>query len=250
MVDFDIKHYLIEEVEIEKDPHRFDNFYGDIDDKPDTERELFALQHKYLNEGRSQEVWAKMFEICWSYMQSLIKKRQTGGKFIEKEELDDKTTSATLAFMSQYLTKPDFEVGASFAGMMGWKIVEVMYKPSADDKAVSMNIEIDDDGKNTLEDLISAEDYGYWASPEDDACYISPMETIDEVLKEFDEVVDDFYLRTVVRGYLMLCLKHPKNRHSKRMFLSRWANDIKTEKLIEYTMLTIHNRLKESNDNY
>ena len=188
-----------------------------------------------------------MFEICWSYMQSLIKKRQKGGKFIEKEELDDKTASATLAFMSQYLTKPEFEVGASFAGMMGWKIVEVMYKPSADDKAISMSLEIDDDGKNTLEDLIAAEEVGGWKSPEDDVCRVDPIDIINEVLEELDEVVDDFYLRTIVRGYLILCLKHPKNRHSKRMFLNRWATDQKSEKLIEYTMLTIHNRLKEAN---
>lgn len=61
MVDFDIKHYLIEEVEVEKDPHRFDNFYGDIESKPETEQQLFALQKEYLENGRSQEVWAKMF---------------------------------------------------------------------------------------------------------------------------------------------------------------------------------------------
>ena len=192
MVDFDIKHYLNDDIETEKDPHRFDNFYGDIEDKPDTERELFALQKEYLENGRSQEVWTKMFEICWSYMQSLIKKRQKGGKFIEKEELDDKTSSATLAFMSQYLTKPEFEVGASFAGMMGWKIVEVMYKPSADDKAISMSLEIDDDGKNTLEDLIAAEEVGGWKSPEDDVCRVDPIDIINEVLEELDEVVDDF----------------------------------------------------------
>lgn len=244
MVDFNIKHYLIEEVEVEKDPHRFDNFYGDLESKPETERLLFALQSEYLNNGRNRDVWAKMFEICWSYMQSLIKKRQTGGKFIEPDELDDKTTAATLAFMSQYLTKPEFEVGASFAGMMGWKIVEVMYKPSADDKAVSMSMEIDDDGKNTLEDLISAEDEG-WYSPEDEALKTDPVEVINQVLEEMDAVVDDFYLRTIVRGYLTLCMKHPKNRHSKRMFLNRWATNPRAERLIEYVMLTIHNRLEE-----
>lgn len=248
MVDFDIKHYLTDDILVEKDPHRFDNFYGDIESKPETEQQLFALQKEYLENGRSQEVWTKMFEICWSYMQSLIKKRQKGGKFIEKEELDDKTASATLAFMSQYLTKPEFEVGASFAGMMGWKIVEVMYKPSADDKAISMSLEIDDDGKNTLEDLIAAEEVGGWKSPEDDVCRVDPIDIINEVLEELDEIVDDFYLRTIVRGYLTLCLKHPKNRHSKRMFLNRWATDQKSEKLIEYTMLTIHNRLKEANN--
>ena len=54
MVDFNIKHYLIEEVEVEKDPHRFDNFYGDLESKPETEQLLFALQSEYLNNGRKQ----------------------------------------------------------------------------------------------------------------------------------------------------------------------------------------------------
>lgn len=245
MIDFDIKHYLAEEKEVIKDPHRFDNFYGTIDDKPPTEQKLMRMQDQYLNEGRDPKIWAEMFEICWVYMQSLIKKRQVGGRFIEKEDLDDKTTSATLAFMSQYLTRPEFEVGASFAGMMSFKIIEVMYKPSTDDKAISLSTEIDDDGKNTLGDLISAESEG-WISPEEEVCKIDSTEIIDEVLKELDDVIDSFYLRTVVRAYILLSIKHPKNRHSKRLFLSKWAPDLKTEHLIEYTMLTIHNRLKES----
>lgn len=41
MIDFDIKHYLTEEVEVVKDPHRFDNFYGDVESKPETEQKLF-----------------------------------------------------------------------------------------------------------------------------------------------------------------------------------------------------------------
>lgn len=246
MIDFDIKHYLIEETEVEKDPHRFDDFYGEIESKPETEQQMFALQDQYINHGRDQAVWSQMFELCWSYMQSLIKKRlASAGKYMEPEELDDKTTAATLAFMSQYLTKPEFEVGASFAGMMKWKIIEVMYKPSADDKAISMSTEIDDDGKNTLEDLIAAEDAGCWCSPEDEVCRASPIDVINQVLKELDATLNDFYLETVVRGYLLLCMKHPKNRHSKRMFLNRWAQSPRVEKLIEYVMLEVHNRLVE-----
>lgn len=246
MIDFDIKHYLIEETEVEKNPHRFDDFYGEIESKPETEQQMFALQDQYINHGRDQAVWSQMFELCWSYMQSLIKKRlASAGKYMEPEELDDKTTAATLAFMSQYLTKPEFEVGASFAGMMKWKIIEVMYKPSADDKAISMSTEIDDDGKNTLEDLIAAEDAGCWCSPEDEVCRASPIDVINQVLKELDATLNDFYLETVVRGYLLLCMKHPKNRHSKRMFLNRWAQSPRVEKLIEYVMLEVHNRLVE-----
>lgn len=245
MIDFNIKHYLAEEKEVIKDPHRFDNFYGSIEDKPTSEQILFAAQQKYLNEGRDPKVWSEMFNICWPYMQSLIKKRQIGKKFIEKDDLDDKTTAATLAFMSQYLTNPEFEVGASFAGMMSFKIIEVMYKQSTDDKTISLSTEINDDGKNTIEDLISAERVG-WVSPEDDVCRVDPTEIIDEVLKELDDVIDSFYLKTVVRAYVLLSLKQPKNRHAKRLFLLKWATDLKTERLIEYVILTIHNRLKEA----
>lgn len=48
MIDFNIKHYLAEEVEVEKDPHRFDNFYGDVESKPETEQQLFFFTAQIL----------------------------------------------------------------------------------------------------------------------------------------------------------------------------------------------------------
>lgn len=48
MVDFNIKNYLVEETVIEKDPHRFDNFYGDVESKPETEQKLFFFTAQIL----------------------------------------------------------------------------------------------------------------------------------------------------------------------------------------------------------
>lgn len=246
MIDFNINHFLVEEKELVKDPHRFDNFYGTIDEKPASERLLFGMQDQYLNHGRDPKVWSQMFEICWSYIQSIIKKRQRGKNFIEPDVLHDMTTNATLAFMSQYLTKPEFEVGASFAGMMTWKIVEVMYKPSADDRSISLDMAIDDDEKHTLNDLIA--DKNYFSSPEESTFSEDGILTVLQTLNEAtDAINNDFYKSILLNAYMLLCLKHPKNRHSKRMFLSKWAADYKTERFIEYTMLEVQKRL-ESGD--
>lgn len=252
MVDFDIKHYLNEDASFEYDPDRFEGvFYGEFENKPETEQELLTLQAEYLK-TRDQAIWQKMFGICWSYMKSLILQRiqKKAEGYKDPEIVDDRTTSATLAFMSQYLTRPDFEVGTSFAGMMKWKIVEVLYKDKNPKKKggepISLSLEISDDGKATLEDLIAAEGPVY--SPEDAICQRNSYEIIDEILKELDDTLDcenREYIRNIVRLYIVLCMRHPKNRHAKKMFLDKWAKNYKIEKLIDYVMLEIRNRLYE-----
>ena len=191
-----------------------------------------------------------MFALCWDYMRSLILQRIKGKNFVEPEIIDEQTTSATLAFMSQYLTRPEFEVGASFAGMMKWKIIEVLYKgknpKSNGGEPISLQYEIDDDGKSTLEDLIPANDVVY--SPEENALKRAPYDIIEEILHELDETLEcknAFYIKTIVRLYILLCLRHPKNRHAKKMFLDKWSKEYKIERLINYVMLELRNRLLE-----
>lgn len=244
MVNFNIKDHLLPEEIIEKDPHRFDDFYGEMDDKPETEQQLFKYQMEYLK-TRDMKVWSEMFDLCYSYMRSLILKRITGKNFVPPDEINDRTTSATLAFMSQYLTKSDFEVGASFAGMMKWKIIEFLYKPSTDDKAISLSMEIDKEGSSTLEDLIDAgKVYDREINPEDIATKVSSEEIIDEIFAELDEIVDDAKALLLIRLYILLCVHKPKNRHAKRLFLDTWAKDYKIEKLINYVTMELYNRLR------
>lgn len=255
MIDFNINHYLVEEEKIdieERTAKLRAEFYGDIESKPQTERELFDLQQQYLR-TRDPKIWSQMFEICWSYMQSLIKKRiKKGSKFnnksfLEKDELDDKTTAATLSFMSSYLTRKDFEVGASFAGMMNWKIIEVMYSNTLDDKTISLSLETHDDGKVTLGDTISSSlSNEPYCSPEDSVLDVNLSTIINELFIELDDVVKNYKLSLVIRAYVLLCLKHPKNRHVKNMFISKWAPTFKEERLLEYVMLEVYNKIKDS----
>ena len=248
MVNFNIKDYLVEE-NFER-PNFEGVFYGELEDKPETERALFRMQLDYFNNNRDRDIWRQMFALCWDYMRSLILQRIKGKNFVEPEIIDEQTTSATLAFMSQYLTRPEFEVGASFAGMMKWKIIEVLYKgknpKSNGGEPISLQYEIDNDGKSTLEDLIPANDVVY--SPEENALKRAPYDIIEEILHELDETLEcknAFYIKTIVRLYILLCLRHPKNRHAKKMFLDKWSKEYKIERLINYVMLELRNRLLE-----
>lgn len=249
MVDFNINHYLIDDSIYEYNPDRFDGiFYGSLEDKPKTEVLLLQKQSQYL-QTRDQSIWKEMFGICWNYIRSLILQKQRGKGFVEPEIINDQTTSATLSFMSQYLTRPDFEVGASFAGMMQWKIVEVLYKnKEKNGNPISLDMQVSTEGKATLEDLIAADENTIF-NPEEYITKTSVNEIIEEILKELDEELEkeenSLYLKIIIRLYITLCLRHPKNRHAKKMFIDHWVKDYKVEKLIEYVMLEIKNRLQE-----
>ena len=254
-----------------KQPKR--EFYGTIAEKPPTEQKLFALQSQLFEERKkykkaieqwiknpskfkkpvdgSSKVWSEMLEICFNYANSMILKRNKGNKFMEPEEVEDKAIDAAISFMNQFLRREDFEVGASFAGLIKFKIVEILYK-SREDYHVSLNQIISDDSKTELIDSLSSSNSqsiicSNAANPEEMLLKETPKEIIHEVLKELDdEVGHDSLLAFKVRMYLTIILRSPKTRHIKRLFLEHWAEDYKTEQVLESTILEIYNRLRES----
>ena len=64
-----------------------------------------------------------------------------------------------------------------------------------------------------------------------------------DILQEIDEEVDDAYIKTILRLYLVLCLRRPRSRHSKECFLKEWAEDTKCRQVIDLTMLELHKRM-------
>lgn len=244
-MDFNINHYLVPEKKVEWAEDWGSNFYGEIEDKPPTEQALLKAQDEFF-EHRDMKVWTKMYGLCYQYMGSLLKKRLVGKKFMQPEEVAEKTSSATLKFMSQYLTKPDFRVGASFAGMMGWKIVEVLAKPPKDN-TISLDSQIDDDSASSLEDLISSNNISSdYDKPEDAALKENFSDVLNSLCKEADAVLgNNQYDRLLFRMYLLLCIRHPKSRHAKRIFMSTWATNYKDSKLLEYILMEFKNRLTE-----
>ena len=246
-------------------------FYGTIAEKPPTEQELFALQSQLFAERKkykkamdiwiknpskpkpvdgSSKVWSKMLEICFNYAKSMILKRNKGNKFMEPEDVEDKAIDAAMSFMNQYLRREDFEVGASFAGLIKFKIVEILYK-GREDYHVSLNQIISDDSKTELIDSLGANNYqsiicSEIDNPEEQLFRETPKEIIHNVLNELDEEIGhDSLLALKVRMYLTIILRSPKTRHIKRLFLEHWADNYQTEQVLESTILEIHNRIRE-----
>lgn len=246
-------------------------YYGTIAEKPPTEQELFALQTQLFEardaykkameewaqnpelpkpQNGASQIWSKMLEICFNYSKSMILKRNTGGKFMEPEDVEDKAIDTALAFMNQYLRRDDFVVEASFAGLIKFKIIETLYK-GREDYHISLNQIISDDSKTELIDGLSSNNFQSILcsdidNPEDIVLRETPKEVIHNVLNELDEELGhNSILAFKARLYLTIILRSPKTRHIKRLFMEHWANDYRTEQVLETTVLELHNRLRE-----
>ena len=75
----------------------------------------------------------------------------------------------------------------------------------------------------------------------------TPYEIIQEILKDYEDVVGNNSLLFKALLYLELCLKKPRNRHIKEQYLKNIAKSKKELNAIEMLELEFVNRLK---DNY
>lgn len=241
-------------------------YYGNVDAKPATEQELFSLQEELLNRrdkydkeidewiedtskpkpvDTSVEIWSEMLAIIYNYASSLIKKRTTGRKYIEPDEISDKALEAAFKFMSAYNRKPDFAIGASFAGNLRWKVIEV----TSEDKKISLNQPMSYDAQVELIDTLQEDTFTHIGSlrtnlqnPED--IYINQNENIiEEILSELDDVVGhDSKIAFLARLYLLINLRVPRTRHIRRLFMEHWSTEYRVEQVLESTLLEAFNR--------
>jgi len=231
-----------------KDPD-FKGWYN-TGNRPPTEEALFALQEKYLKK-RDQKVWSQMFQIVHDYARSMVLKRNKGKKYLTPDIVEDKATGAALAFMTQYLNSKDFYVGGSFAGMINWKVIESLYKDYNEDCHKSINDIISESSNNTVEDYQERIgftnimcNYDNYAVPEK-ALDQNNTNVIIEVLEELEQNLGmDIHSTLLTYFYLIVCLRHPKNRHSKNMFIKNLTT-FKSNNIIELTLLELRNRYKD-----
>jgi len=226
-------------------------WYGDVSDKPEIEQKLFALQSQFYdpkNEKRKNAIWSEMLGHVQSYARSLVLKRIKGNKFIEPEIVWDKSTHIALQFMAQYMNRPGFHVGASFAGMLQWKVVEGLYKDWNEERHESLNTLIGDTG-NDLESMqakvgmekIFGDDY---ENPGDFIGRKTVNERVSELFEDLDAGCDDDPRYSLLgRVWFSINLRKPKNKHCRGMFMKRWASDYKTKKILEREMLSFKRRL-------
>jgi hypothetical protein len=223
-----------------------------MEDKPETERKLFEYQEEYLR-TRKTETWKKMFHLCYDYARSLVLKRLKGKVYIDPEEVDDYSITSTLAFMRQYLIKPYFRVGASFAGMIKWKVIESMYRYQKEDHNESLNAVLDSnttDKTSELQDNLEKIGFtpmqgSYSRKPDDLLSDIDLKDIVDEVINEMLEMNLDEYTTLIILFRLVIIFKKPKNRHIKINFQDRWERDFKVYSICELSEKEIKARFKE-----
>lgn len=241
-------------------------YYGKIDDKPDTERELFKLQDELFNKrdeydnavkewikdtskpkpiDRSTEPWSKMLCIIYNYASSLIKKSTKGKKYIDPDDIADKALEAAFRFMSAYNRKPNFAIGASFAGNLRWKVVEVLNEQ----KNISLNQPSSYDAQTEILDTLSEDQFTHVGGGRNmfrdpsDVLVDNNDDIVGEVLFELDqELGKESKIGFLSRLYLLINIRVPKTRHIRRLFLERWAGDYKVERVLESTILEVYNR--------
>lgn len=227
-----------------------EDYYGDIESKPEIEQILFRLQDRFYDPSEDKYVvWNEMYTWVHRYAHSLVKQRLKHKKFLPEEEIDDKASQATLAFMSQYIYKKGFILGGSFAGMIQPKVMEAMYSPCKEDRHASLNAAIEDSGtafesfqkKVGMQNFMS-QDINGEATAETELFKESLKTLIQDLFEEFDAEIKSPVIRLKMRMYMEIVLRKPRNKHAKEMFFKYNCNKEEYD-LLNLIELEFHERL-------
>jgi len=228
-------------------------WHGELKFKPEIEQELFLKQEKFYkekNENKRQLIWRDMFTLVQKYSKSLILKKIKGRRYVEPDEVDDQATQTALSFMSQYIYRPGYHVGASFAGMINPKVLETLYKHSKEDSHYSLNSILGDTNLE-LEDMqerIGFESiYGNnFENPGDFINRISLKDTLNGIIKEFCKEVKNETFRFKLMLYIQILLRKPKNKHTRPMFFKYITPNKKEYDLIHLFEYELQKRLSNN----
>jgi hypothetical protein len=244
---------IINYEETEYAPIRFSDegavWYGDINDRPEIEQQLQELQanfYKTTDKVKKQNIWSEMFVLVQKYSKSLILKKIKGKKYVEPGEVDDQATQTALAFMSQYIYRPGFHCGASFAGMINPKVLETLYKYNIEDHNFSLNSILGDTNLE-LEDMQEHANFqalydNSIGIPGEFLGHTNLKELLHNLFEEADHEITSELQKFMIRAYVQILLRKSRNKHSLPVF--RKHCDKKTLDLINLFELELYNRLK------
>lgn len=220
--------------------------------KPATEVLLSDLQAEYLKD-RNQVAYQKMFEELVVYCRSLVLKTIKGKTFLQPDYVQEVALEATMRLMAQY-QKPEFTIGASFAGYLQFKILEVLYntKVIQEDMTLSLNAIVDASSKSThvteMEDLAEALNFTYLAQPSkylasvDPSSYLldSEAEAVNTCMSVVKEVFEQVGFREGMRvaiGILQFMRKSSTYERLRETLTPRQIS------VLDLSLLEIRNRL-------
>jgi hypothetical protein len=221
--------------------------------KPATEVLLAKLQDEYLK-TRDISIYQQIFSEILPYARSMVLKRTRGKIFLHPDLVDNAALDATIKFMAQY-EDPDFKgIHSSFAGILGYKVLEAMYGPKivAADSISSLNehIENSKDRETEFGDMSESFNFVYMFRPDgenvgnDPANYLFNKESdaIDSVLS----ILRDLYFSTTLHTYFVVSLGLLQFIHKSRTydrFREYYLDDLSREAL-DLCILELHKRLE------
>lgn len=233
------------------------NVYGTMEDKPETEQLLFKLQDEYYgatDDNTKLQKWTEMFQIVKDYARSTVLKKLKSKKFLEPDIVESHANQAAVNFMSQYLYRKNFKCGASFNGVLNYKVIETVYGKKEDDQTLSLQIE---NQYGDEFDITSAQRKSVgllWGREYDDV--EESLENSYTLIDYINELIDDFdsnqfvkkspILQLKMRMYLLLIIKKPKNRHIKEQFIKYNCKSKKEIDAFNLVELELQNRFDKT----
>lgn len=216
--------------------------------KPETEIILESLQTKFL-ETRDPEIWKEMFEIMVQYARSLTLKQSRGKVFLDPDHVLGVATDATIKVMERY-NQPDFLISHSFAGLLRWKVIESLYSGWKEEANTSINLVFPESSSNKVElgDLqeklhITPLTPSLALSEEAENNEDLVLQTLKNVITEYDAAVGSYRLSLLARAYLLLWLRKSKVRNAPISFKKYLKLSPREEEALDLLLLEIRNRL-------
>ena len=218
-----------------------------------TEKELTELQVIYL-QTRDEDTFQKMFSILYPYSRSKVLKTTAGKKYLEPDLVDAYAAEATMEFLGQY-DKPKFRVETSFGGLLGLKVLEVMYGPKIikADQIGSLNEHLENGTSKVTELGDLQESLGFtflWQGRSEDRTF-DPSEYIfdknEDVITSVMTTFKDLFKSCPTKQFMRVCvgvLHFIKKKRGYEKYRERVLS-VAERKTLDLVLLEIMNRLKQ-----
>ena len=219
--------------------------------KPRDERSLFALQDRYMSNGRRQEDLGAMYLEMRHYAYNILKKRAMKKKAFSKAFLEEKSSDAANRLIERYLKVPDYHIYGSF-GMMLSKGLGFIYdkRDLMIDQAVSLDQPFFENGSKIIDNLsrlkLGAPEIFYEkvSRPSDEV-----RRSVSNICKVLNQIHDTIHTQQDHRSAILflvgirLQLFARRPAHASEKFYATFGADARSN--IEHAELLMRNMMKE-----
>lgn len=226
---------------------------------PQTEKQLKELQTLFLQDRNNQKVRDDFILLLRQYARSLtLKEIKKKGIFLEPWRVDEIATDATIQLYRQY-SKPGWQVFASFAGALKWKIYNAMYAPAQEEIALKSSLNdtfSEEKDSKEIQDIISFGACLPWDYDKGNDATMSYdpsnniLDDIDVSIDEINSVINEAFKILPYPTYLrflpwvLLQFRRPRTRNIQELYNNLFLSG-REENAFDILLLEMHNRIAQ-----